>query len=421
MKRMIVVVAVIATALGGAAYGGSTGGPNAQLGNHDRVFGGGTLSGCSTDGAFCIPNTRSFSVDAHASSSDHAAYGDIWYGAPGGNDQHAQITCIGTDAGKAVVGGVVDQATRPAILGDRILIFFDDRGTPAAGGDASSLLDLTAPGDVQQPAGFPYVCPSPDTGAPYMSTPPSYFQLDGDVSVHDADHPPTSSATQVVVTRGQPLQIALANDRSLPFGAGIANAVQMAVEAHPSVRGFPVQVRETNAPCGDPASDVAAAQTIVANLQNAAVLGQLCSSGFDQALAVYESAHVVTISGSASAPALPQFGPSIFDRTIVSDPGSDAWYAAAAQLPGDLAWRHAYTLRFGTAPTDFADLYYDAAGLLIQDVASVATVDGGSLLVSRAALAHAVRTTVGYQGVTCTVTLDPATGNRVNDLSPCAR
>jgi hypothetical protein len=417
---MIVVVAAIAAALGGAAYAWSTGGPNAQVANQDRVFGGGTFAGCSTDGAVCIPNTRSFSIDAHASSSDHAAYGDMWYGAPGGNDQHAQITCIATDAGKAVVAGVVDQATRPAILGDRVLVFFDDRGTPAAGGDESSLLDLTAPGDVRQPAGFPYVCPSPDNGAPYTSTPPSFFRLDGDVSVHDADHPPVSSTTQVVVTRGQPLQIALANDRNVPFGAGIANAVQMAVEAHPSVRGFPVQVRETRAPCGDPAADVAAAQTIVADLQNAGVLGQPCSSGFDQALAVYESARVVTISGSASAPALPQFGSTSFDRTIVSDPGSDAWYAAVSQLPGDLAWRQAYTLRFGTAPTDFADLYYDAAGLLIQDVASVATIDGGSLVVGRAALAHAVRTTSGYQGVTCTVTIDPATGNRVNDLSPCA-
>lgn len=420
MRRLLIIVAAIVVALGGATYALSTGGPNAQLAQQDRVFGGGSFGpGCSNDGVFCLQDSRSFSVDAHASSSGEAAYGDIWYGAPGGNDQHAQVTCLGVDGGRAVVAGIIDQATRPSILGWWVVFFYDDRGTPAQGVDRASLGSFGPPDPAQQPAGFPYVCPSPDTGAPYTDTPPSFFTLKGDVSVRA----PVSSATQVVVPRGQPLQIALANDRTggaAAYATGIANAVQMAVDAHPNIRGFPIQINETNAACGDAAADVSAARSIVSNLQNVGVLGQLCSGGFDQSLPVYEAAHVVTISGSASAPSLPSFGPTVFDRTIVADPGSDAWYAAVSQLPSDLAWRQAYALRFGKAPTDFADLYYDAAGLLIQDVASVSSLDRGSLVISRAALAHAVRTTTAYAGATCTVAIDPSSGNRVNDLSGCA-
>jgi hypothetical protein len=62
--------------------------------------------------------------------------------------------------------------------------------------------------------------------------------------------------------------------------------------------------------------------------------------------------------------------------------------------------------------------------LLIGDIRSSSANDGrGNLVVNRAALARAVRTTTNYRGVSCTITLDPATGNRVNDpiaLSRCA-
>ena len=81
-------------------------------------------------------------------------------------------------------------------------------------------------------------------------------------------------------------------------------------------------------------------------------------------------------------------------------------------------------VQFGTAPTAFADLYYDAASLLIRGLQKVSTVDGGgNLVINRAALAQAVRNTTKYQGVTCTITLDPATGNRIDSptaLSRCA-
>jgi ABC-type branched-subunit amino acid transport system substrate-binding protein len=235
----------------------------------------------------------------------------------------------------------------------------------------------------------------------------------------------SSVTSQVLVPRGQAVQIAFADDltgSASGFGASLANAVQMAVDARPVVRGFPIHVNLVDAPCGDSSADVAAANSIVANGQNLGVLGQLCSSGFDQPLAVYQTAGLVTISGSATDPSLPSFGPTIFDRTAVNDSCCpfvdqfDPWYAIVQALPTDLAWQQAYSVRFGAPPTAFADLYYDAAGLLIRKLRTVSRIDGdGNLVVDRAALARAVRDTTGYHGVTCRISLDPATGNRVDD------
>ena len=238
-----------------------------------------------------------------------------------------------------------------------------------------------------------------------------------------------TNAVEVVVPRGQSLQIAFVNDSGSGFSSSLANAVQMAVEAHQSVRGFPIEINAVNAQtCGNPANAgtvaTAAANSVTANLQNVAVLGQVCSFGFAQALAVYEQAGVVTISGSATNPSLPAAAPTVFDRTAVDDSGFDLWYATVATLPSDISWRQAYSREFGAAPADFADLYYDAAGLLIRDLDRVSTVDGGhNLVISRDDLATAVRSTTNYGGVSCTIAIDASTGNRIDDpvaLSRCA-
>jgi ABC-type branched-subunit amino acid transport system substrate-binding protein len=238
--------------------------------------------------------------------------------------------------------------------------------------------------------------------------------------------PRASSA--VVVPHGQPVQIVLAGDLT-GYGSGfepsVLQAVRLAIIAHPSVHGFPIHLSVVDAPCGNPAADVAAAQSIVANTQNIGVLGQLCSSGFDQALSLYQAAGVVVISGSATSDALPALGPTVFDRTAVSDgDGGTAWYTQVAALPGDLAWRGAFADLLGAPPTDFADLYQDAAKLLIRSIRITSWVDrNGNLIVNRAALAYAVRHTTNLPGVTCTISIDPTTGNRINDpksLALCA-
>jgi len=236
-----------------------------------------------------------------------------------------------------------------------------------------------------------------------------------------------------VVPRGQPVQAAFAADLTgltSGFATSLGNAVQMAVEAHPAIRGLPIQMNVVNTPCGDSTADLTAATSIVANTQNAAVLGPFCSTADAVALPVYEAADLVTISGSTTDPSLPNYGPSVFNSVAVPDgccpyvDQFDPWYAIVVTLPSDLAWQQAYSLEFGSAPTAFADLYFDAAGLLIRNLQNVSSIDSSrNLVINRATLAEAVRNTTKYQGVTCTITLDPATGNRINDptaLSHCA-
>jgi hypothetical protein len=244
---------------------------------------------------------------------------------------------------------------------------------------------------------------------------------------------------RVVVPGGRPLQIAVVLDHTLSLAPAIRNAVQMAVDASPLVAGFRVQLEDVDAPCGSgsdaAAANTAAAQSVVGDEQTVAVVGHACSSAFGAlpmgqtgcpsagsgALSVYESRGIVAINGSATSPCLPGLGPTVFDRTAVADPDFDAWYAAVQTLASDLRWQAAYRLRFGSAPTAFADLYYDATRLLLRRLGQVARLDGGNLVVDRAALAAAVRHTRAFPGVTCTVTIDPATGNRVNDPRQLAR
>ena len=244
----------------------------------------------------------------------------------------------------------------------------------------------------------------------------------------------SSSSTQVVVPRGQPVQAAFAADLTgltSGFATSLGNAVQMAVEAHPAIRGLPIQMNVVNTPCGDSTADLTAATSIVANTQNTAVLGPFCSTADAVALPVYEGADLVTISGSTTDPSLPNDGPSVFNSVAVPDiccpffvDEFGPWYATVMTLPSDLEWRQAYSLEFGSAPTAFADLYFDAASLVIRNLQDVSGVDGsGNLVINRAALAQAVRDTTKYQGVTCTITLEPTTGYRIDDpiaLSRCA-
>ena len=246
----------------------------------------------------------------------------------------------------------------------------------------------------------------------------------------------SSQATQVVVPRGQPVQFAFTADTTQPqfpvfaaFTSSSENAIQMAIEQHPTIRGFPIQVNDVETLCGDGADNTASATTIVSNAQNTAVLGNLCTSGMLSALPIYEAAGVVTISGSASGSVLPRLGPTVFNRTIVvSDAPGDAgdiWVSRIASLPSVLKWDQEFEAEVGVAPflSPLPALYFDAASLLIRDLQQVSRIVNGNLVIDRAALANAVRNTTKFQGVSCTITLDPATGDRLNDptaLSRCA-
>lgn len=230
---------------------------------------------------------------------------------------------------------------------------------------------------------------------------------------------------QVVVHRGEPVQIAVVLDHSgglAASGLSSRNAVQMAVDRHPSIRGFPVQLNDFDGPCHAPDVAAAVAAQVVANPANVAVIGHMCSLDEHAALPIYEEAGVVAISGSATGLRNPDFGPDVFNSVDVPDdtPGeSDAWYAQVQQLPRDIAWRATYTVKFGAAPEAFADLYFDAASLALNEIAAASTLSKGDLVIDRAILAADVRSVagasaLGYRGVTCWIQLD-ARGYRIND------
>lgn len=175
------VVAIGALAVAGFAY--SSGGPNAQLVSQDRLYGGGgTDPGCFVpDIGFCRTGQTNFSIDAHATGTGQAAYGDVM-----GGGHHDQVTCLGVDGENAVVGGVIVSSPDPSRVGWLFAIFYVDRGTPGSGE-----LDLVSPGYSGPPSGwppgFPYVCPSPDTGVPEFGLIRSFLPISrGDIVVQDA-------------------------------------------------------------------------------------------------------------------------------------------------------------------------------------------------------------------------------------------
>ena len=246
--------------------------------------------------------------------------------------------------------------------------------------------------------------------------------------------PPVEAAgRQVVVPNGSPVQIAVVLDHSgslAAAGASARNAIQMAVEEHPRINGFKVQLNDFDGPCGNPPPNAAVATEVVENPQNVAVIGHMCSTGEQAALKTYEQAGVVTLSGSATDPLNPSFGPHVFNSVDVPDdkPGeSNAWYATVQTLPSDISWRMEYEQRFGSPPDQFADLYFDAASLMLDQIGATADVKDGNLVIDRASLAKAVRTVSeseeeGFKGVTCLIRLDNR-GYRVNDrkgLGECA-
>jgi hypothetical protein len=187
-KVAVLSAAIVGTlAIAGIAY--STGGPNAQLVSQDRIYGGGqTDPGCFVPSInFCRPLPVNFAIDAHATGTGQAAYGDYTNGAPGFRDFHGQITCLAADGQNAVIGGITVSSSDPSIVGNLFAEFFVDRGTPSFGDrDLQSPLYSGSADPSGWPPDFPYVCPSPDTDAPNFGLIRSFLPIaHGDIVVRD--------------------------------------------------------------------------------------------------------------------------------------------------------------------------------------------------------------------------------------------
>ena len=240
-----------------------------------------------------------------------------------------------------------------------------------------------------------------------------------------------SASGQVLVAKGAAVHVAAVlpmTGGNADLGSGALNAVRLAIALHPRIKGFPIQLQVLDGPCGpDGGQNVAAANQIVADPRNVAVIGHFCSNHMIEVLPIYESAGVVTVSGSTTNPALPSYGPNVFNSVAVPDgccpyvDNFDPWYATVAVLPVDQIWRQIYLFVYRSPAPDFADLYFDATRLLIAKVSAAATLDeNGNLIVDRTSLAQKMRSTSNFPAVTCAVSLGPD-GFRINDSESLAR
>lgn len=186
-KLMLMLLAVAALAGTGAAL--SAGGPNERLTAQARVYGGGSFGpACvTTPFSFCLPNSRSFAIDAHVEGhGSGAAYGTWEYG-PARGPWHIRgdITCVQVVGDTAIAGGWVTESERPELVGLAFAAYVRDNGTQASGTpDQASIgwfgTNDGAAGDF--PPSFPQTCPA--SGAfEDGSAPPVWFDVSGDVVV----------------------------------------------------------------------------------------------------------------------------------------------------------------------------------------------------------------------------------------------
>jgi predicted GH43/DUF377 family glycosyl hydrolase len=211
----------------------------------------------------------------------------------------------------------------------------------------------------------------------------------------------------VAVPEGQPVQIAASIWDGWENYQDFYQVVQMAVDDYGSIQGFDVAVNAYDGPC-DTAGGQALADDIVAETQNLGLVGPLCSSTTLSAAPVLETNSVVMISYANTRPDLYSYGPTIFNRVVLADPLFEAWDVQVHSLPPVMDWETDASTALGHAPGSFMVYAYDATTLLLSQIDSVSTVDGGgNLVIDRAALAQAVRNTDGFAGLTGEVTLNP--------------
>ncbi len=223
----------------------------------------------------------------------------------------------------------------------------------------------------------------------------------------------------VTIPPGSPIEIALATCNGFPTYQDHLDAVQMAFANVGPIKGFSLQRNDILTLC-DQTSGANAASAIVANLQNAGVVGPIYSSSTFGAAPVFETAGLVMISYANSHPGLPAEGPNIFNRVVLIDPGSDEWTVKINALPEAVDWRSDFESDKGRAPDNLAVFAYDSAKILLEKIEEVSVVDGsGNLVIDRTALATAVRTTVNHVGKTGAVSFE-YNGNRVDPLTTTA-
>ena len=220
----------------------------------------------------------------------------------------------------------------------------------------------------------------------------------------------------VIIPPGGQIEIAVATWYDWASSPSFVNAVQMALDDFGPIKGFNLHATLYDAGCSG-GSGAAAANAIVANSKNVGAIGFICSGSVEGGTPILEAAGQVMLTASATRAGLGMYGPHVFNRVVLADPAFEGWDAKVSFLPTVLHWAREFRARYGDDPPQFAKYAYDATKLLLTHIDRVSIVDGsGNLIIDRAALAGAVRTTTAFPGVTDIIALDAA-GDRVNLLA----
>lgn len=220
----------------------------------------------------------------------------------------------------------------------------------------------------------------------------------------------------VVIAPGDSILIGVASSLTgdlASMGQDQRDAALLAISETGDVAGFPIEPVSADDKCTAEGGQAAAKELLKTDLL-AAVVGTTCSSALTAAMPLFDAGHIVFISPSATRSELSQQGSQTFNRlglTIdvnpsdnpVADPSSPEYQSFAAKFKAAVG-------RECCQP--FAAEAYDAATILLMAIESVAVVDEkGQLVIPRQALAQAVRSTSGYDGVSGKITFD-ANGDR---------
>jgi Tol biopolymer transport system component len=234
-------------------------------------------------------------------------------------------------------------------------------------------------------------------------------------STPEAAPVPADPWGQVVVPPGDPIHMGLVADFSGAvswLGPINENAVQMAIDDQGPVKGFPMSVTVADGGCQSEMGTVAA-QAMAADPSIVGVIGHTCSSSCGAGAPVYEGAHLVMISPSCTGPDLSGPGYQVFNRVqFREDQGGDERNLQPVNTDVYQDFAHRYQERYSQSLLEeeggvIAAYAYDATVILIKAIKQVAVVDeAGNLTIGRQALANAVRSTPGHQGVTGIISFD---------------
>jgi len=221
----------------------------------------------------------------------------------------------------------------------------------------------------------------------------------------------------VKISPGDSIVLGVAADLSgvaRDIGQDQFDAIQLAVSDYGQIAGFPIEIINVDSTCS-PEGGKAAADELMKTENLAAIVGTTCSSALREAMWIWDQAHIVFISPSASLGELSTHGIDVFNRTMYSmdvNPGDEP--PADPNSAGYQTFSASFEAAYGReCCVDYAAEAYDAAMILLHAIEAVSEIDSnGQLLIPRQWLASTVRDTSRYPGVSGNISFD-VNGDRI--------